>query len=255
MRTKINPNKLLDKKKIYSNIFKPKKITICLLTYIPNNIGYYKERLNILKITLDSLLTNTNKNLYDLIVLNNSNYAKSTSLLKNYYNQKKIDLLVNANENLGVINGMNLLFNIAPGEIICSIQDDVFFEKNWLEESMKIIKNFPKVGYVSTIPCRSNQNKKNLNLCKKNFKNLKNKKIIWQKDWDKLYAQSVGINEKEFIKKNKLQFKTGYEIKNTIALPVSSHVVTIIKKRVLNKILPFPNVIRNLGGSNKTADL
>ena len=107
MRTKINPNKLLDKKKIYSNIFKPKKITICLLTYIPNNIGYYKERLNILKITLDSLLTNTNKNLYDLIVLNNSNYAKSTSLLKNYYNQKKIDLLVNANENLGVINGMN----------------------------------------------------------------------------------------------------------------------------------------------------
>ena len=35
---------------------------------------------------------------------------------------------------------------------------------------------------------------------------------------------------KEFIKKNKLQFKTGYEIKNTIALPVSSHVVTIIKK-------------------------
>ena len=95
-----------------------------------------------------------------MIVLNNSNYAKSTSLLKNYYNQKKIDLLVNANENLGVINGMNLLFNIAPGEIICSIQDDVFFEKNWLEESMKIIKNFPKVGYVSTIPCRSNQNKK-----------------------------------------------------------------------------------------------
>ena len=106
MRTKINPNKLLDKKKIYSNIFKPKKITICLLTYIPNNIGYYKERLNILKITLDSLLTNTNKNLYDLIILNNSNYAKSTSSIKIII-IKKIDLLVNANENLGVINGMN----------------------------------------------------------------------------------------------------------------------------------------------------
>ena len=254
MRTKINPNKLLDKKKIYSNIFKPKKITVCLLTYVPNNIGYYNERLNILKITLDSLLKNTNKKLYDLIVLNNSNNAQSISLLKKYYNQKKIDLLINSNQNLGVINGMNLLFNIAPGEIICSIQDDIFFEKNWLEESIKIIKNFPKVGYVSTIPCRSSQNKKNLNLCRANFKNLKKKKIIWQKDWDRLYAQSVGINEKEFIKSNKLQFTTGYETKKTTVLPVSSHVVSVIEKKVLNKVLPFPSVIRNLGGSYKAAD-
>ena len=65
-----------------------------LINLHTNNIGYYKERLNILKITLDFLLTNTNKNLYDLIVLNNSNYAKSTSLLKNYYNQKKLIYLL-----------------------------------------------------------------------------------------------------------------------------------------------------------------
>lgn len=254
MRTKINPNKLLDKKNIQSNIFKPKKVSVCLLTYIPNNIGYYKKRLDILKITLDSLLINTNKELYDLIVLNNSNNKETINLLKKFFDQKKIDLLINSNQNLGVINGMNLLFGIAPGKIICSIQDDIFFEKNWLEESIKIIDNFPNVGYVSTIPCRSSQNKKNLFLCKKNFQNMKKKKIIWQKSWDKLYAQSVGINEKDFIKKNKLQFKNSYEIKNITALPLASHVVTVIKKKVLKKILPFPSVVRNLGGSSKISN-
>ena len=41
---------------------------------------------------------------------------------------------------------------------------------------------------------------KNLNLCKKNFKNLKTKKL-YGKRLGQIICSSVGINEKEFIKK------------------------------------------------------
>ena len=41
----------------------------------------------------------------------------------------------------------------------------------------------------------------------KKFPKYEKKKIIWQKSWDKLYAQSVGINEKDFIKKISFNLK------------------------------------------------
>ena len=51
-----------------------------------NETGYYSERLEILDLTLNSLMVNTDKALYDLLVLDNG--SNRTAELLN--NQKKM---------------------------------------------------------------------------------------------------------------------------------------------------------------------
>ena len=68
MRTRINPYKEIDRDSSNGSLLiksakVPKKITVCMLTHIPNSTGYYSDRLEILDITFNSLLKNTDKSL------------------------------------------------------------------------------------------------------------------------------------------------------------------------------------------------
>ena len=50
-----------------STDYKPAKISLVMLTYIPNDIGYFEKRFEVMRISLESFIQNTSVP-HDLIV-------------------------------------------------------------------------------------------------------------------------------------------------------------------------------------------
>lgn len=258
MRTQINPYKKIDRNSSESSVFiknakVPKKITICMLTHIPNEVGYYNERLEILDITLSSLIKNTDTSLYDLLVLDNGSNTKTAKFLYDRKESGQIDYLLTSKKNLGVCNGLSILLGAAPGEYVCWIPDDVYLRKGWLEKSMEIITKFPNVGLVTPSPIRNTYNKSDNIAYKTTYKSYENINYLnpdWDEEWDKIWCYGTGVNLESFIESNNLDGLKLLEIDDVKAYPMGGHFVTLMTREALNQILPFPYTNRLMGGAS-----
>lgn len=130
---------------------KPKKITIVTVTHIPELNGFWENSLNTLKIFFDSLEKSTKQD-YDLMVLDNGSCKIVKEYLLNKQSDGFIQYLTFSNYNLRKLGAMNLLFGAAPGEIISFADSDVYFLDGWLDETLKIMTEFPEAGMVSALP-------------------------------------------------------------------------------------------------------
>ena len=122
-----------------------------MMTYIPNLEGYFTHRLDVLKLSLDSLIQNIDGQT-DVVVLNNGSCAQVREYLDQQLERGKIGYLIHSRRNLGVIGGFKILFNAVPGEIIAYSDDDVLYYPGWLDAHLGILDSFPEVGMVSGAP-------------------------------------------------------------------------------------------------------
>ena len=223
-----------------------------MLTHIPNETGYYSERLEILDLTLNSLMVNTDKALYDLLVLDNGSNRKTAELLNNRKKDGQIDYLLSSKDNLGVCNGISLLLSAAPGELVCYTNDDVYFKKGWLEESIGIMNAFPDVGLVTPSPQRGTFNQSHTKAYESiysSYKSIKRLEPKWERKWDEIWCNGIGINYNDYVKNNSLDQLKLLEVDGVQAYPLGGHFVSLMKREVLKKILPFPKTHRLMGGS------
>ncbi|MBN2677086.1 MAG: glycosyltransferase family 2 protein [Anaerolineaceae bacterium] len=132
--------------------YKPQKLGIATITYIPSLEGYFKDSFSILKLTIKSLEINTPER-YDLLVFDNGSCYKVQKELVKLQNQGKIRWLILSEQNLGKIGAQNWVFAAMPNEWICYTDSDVLFRKGWLEASRAIISHFPEAGMVGAQPC------------------------------------------------------------------------------------------------------
>jgi len=49
--------------------YRPARVTICVLVFIPEQFGYYQQRLDLLKVCVASIVNHTPPEAYDLLVL------------------------------------------------------------------------------------------------------------------------------------------------------------------------------------------
>jgi glycosyltransferase involved in cell wall biosynthesis len=147
-RIGINPNR--GQQSQYS----PSRITLAMLTYLPNQAGYFADRLAVTRLSLDSLIANTPKP-YDLIVFDNGSCPELVSYLCQLRDSGQITFLVLSSENIGKISALQVIFQAAPGEIVAYSDDDVFFLPGWLESHLKIMETYPRVGLVTGFYIRS----------------------------------------------------------------------------------------------------
>ena len=129
----------------------PKKITIVTVVYLPELSGFWKKNLDVLRKFFNSLSTNTIPE-FDLMVLDNGSCKDVKQFLQKKQSEDKIQFLSFSAYNLRKLGAMNYLFASAPGEIISFVDSDVYFFKGWLNESIKILDEFPKTGMVSALP-------------------------------------------------------------------------------------------------------
>ena len=134
--------------------YKPARLTVTSIVYIPDQSGYFEQRLEVLKLSLGSLRAHTTPP-YDLMLFDNGSCPAVVDFLRGLQKDGLVDTLLLARQNIGKIGALQILFNAAPGEIIAYHDDDIFFYPGWLEAHLAILENFPQVGMVSGVPVRN----------------------------------------------------------------------------------------------------
>jgi glycosyltransferase involved in cell wall biosynthesis len=147
MRVGMNPSR-----RQLSN-YHPAQVTICVLVFIPEQIGYFAHRFDVLKLCLQSIVKHTDYP-HDLLVFDNGSCPEVVEYLQLLRNQGFIQYLILSANNVGIQEALKIMFNAAPGEVIAYSQDDVLFYPGWLQAHLEILDAFPRVGMVSGVPVR-----------------------------------------------------------------------------------------------------
>lgn len=126
----------------------PARVTAAVLTYIPNDIGYFKNRFDVMRVCIESILKNTQEP-FDLMVFDNGSSDQVIDYLHKQHNAGNIDFLLLSSKNIGKIGALQIMHKAAPGEIIAYCDDDVFFLPGWLKRHLEVIDTYPNVGAVT----------------------------------------------------------------------------------------------------------
>ncbi len=134
--------------------YTPARVTVAVLTYVPNSLGYFENRLEVTKTCLQSIIKNTTAS-YDLMVFDNASRPELVDYLRQLKDDGAIDFLMLSQQNIGKIGALQIMFPAAPGEVIAYCDDDVFYLPGWLECNLEVIDTFPNVGVVSGMYIKS----------------------------------------------------------------------------------------------------
>lgn len=128
--------------------FSPARTTVAVLVYAPHQGGYFQNRLDVTRMTIESILANTQES-FDLLVFDNGSCPEMVAYLKSLFETGNIDYLLLSKRNIGKLNALKTIFQSAPGEIVAYTDDDVFHLPGWLGKHLEILDTFPKVGAVT----------------------------------------------------------------------------------------------------------
>jgi len=227
--------------------YRPADVTVAILSYIPDISGYFENRLDILKIVIESIKKNTSSP-YDLLVFDNGSCEEVTDYLLEQKQIGNINYLILSEKNIGKIDAFKIIFSAAPGKIIAFSDDDILFYPNWLESQLEILKAFPNVGMVSGVPVRNASNHAKSSLEKlisdqPNGFNVTNSRTI-PDDWEIDWAISTGRDPEKHILETKdhqdivLVIAEKTQGKSIKAIGSANHFQFISKKDVILKAIP-----------------
>jgi glycosyltransferase involved in cell wall biosynthesis len=134
--------------------YHPARTTLAMLTYLPNQAGYFAERLAVTKLSLESLVAHTPPP-FDLLVFDNGSCPELVDFLCSKRDEGTINYLILSSMNIGKIGALHEIFRAAPGEIVAYTDDDVFFLPGWLKAHLDILDAYPGVGLVTGFYIRS----------------------------------------------------------------------------------------------------
>jgi len=128
--------------------YRPARTTVAVLTFAPHQAGYFEHRLQVTRLTIESILRNTHEP-FDLLVFDNGSCKQMVTTLQSLYEQGVIDYLFLSKRNIGKLNALRFIFDAAPGEIVAFSDDDNLYLPGWLKAHLEIIDSFPNVGAVT----------------------------------------------------------------------------------------------------------
>lgn len=128
--------------------FKPPRVTVAVLVYAPNQTGYFEHRLAVTRLTIESILANTEGE-FELLVFDNGSCPEMREWLQARYNEGQIDTLILSSHNIGKLNALWRIAHAALGEVIAYTDDDVYHLKGWLPEHLRVLDTYPNVGAVT----------------------------------------------------------------------------------------------------------
>jgi len=119
------------------------KVSIVLITWIPSEIQTLSERrlkkhrMVWLKETFRSLKNSVTMP-YELIVVDNGSEEQTK-----YLKTQQIDKHIINEKNVGIGHARNQGMEAAIGDYIVFLDNDIFLEKGWLEESIEALETYP----------------------------------------------------------------------------------------------------------------
>ena len=199
---------------------KSSKIIAAVITHLPNQVGYHKERLRIVQSCLLSMRENAGLHCAIMVWDNGSCNELREWLVKQY----RPTYLV-LSPNIGKGSARTCMLRMFPEETIIGISDDdMLFYRGWLDEQVKLIRHFPNVGAVSGYPCRKmmKNNAATLNFAKENGCVIKVGRFI-PDEWEFDYAESVQLDPQDFLKQTVEDQDTMIEYQGVKAYATAHH--------------------------------
>ncbi|MCH7663112.1 MAG: glycosyltransferase family 2 protein [Chloroflexi bacterium] len=224
-----------------SSDYQPARVTVALLCCIPHLDGYFKHRLDVLKLTLTSLLAHT-RSPYDLMVFDNDSCPPVVDYLRSLNQKGALDYLLLSQQNIGKIGALKFIFNAAQGEVVAYADDDIFFYPGWLEAHLEVLQAFPDVGMVSGIPLRDRSKRASQTLKKLQQTGaaditITNERRVpdeWEADW----ASSVGRDPKEHLAATSEHKEIVLRTDDIEAIGTASHFQFVAPRQVILAALP-----------------
>jgi glycosyltransferase involved in cell wall biosynthesis len=130
--------------------YQPKRLGMALLSYIPNQEGFFKNSLEILKYQIASIHSATSD--FDLLVFDNGSCPEVREELLRLYSSDLIHILFLSHFNIGKVGAINWLLSAMPNEWVCYSDGDMFFRPGWFDCSVDIFEAFPSAGLVFAQP-------------------------------------------------------------------------------------------------------
>lgn len=221
--------------------YRPVRVTVAMLTYIPHLEGYFRDRLEVLKLALGSLRRNTTLP-YDLFVFDNGSCAPVVDYLRQLRDNDEIQYLLLSAKNIGKIGALKVMFNAIPGELVAYSDDDILFYPGWLEAHLEVLEKFPHAGMVSGTPVRnaSKHAMQTLDRFKReashDFTVVHERRI--PDDWERDWAVSTGRDPVQHLKATKDEMDTIVKIDNLEAITGANHFQFVAPKEVIIRALP-----------------
>ncbi|MDH5506290.1 MAG: glycosyltransferase family 2 protein [Anaerolineae bacterium] len=221
--------------------YRPARVTVAMLTYIPDLQGYFRHRLDVLKLALASLQAHT-RTPHDLLVFDNGSCAPVVDFLREARDAGVVDYLLLSSRNLGKIGAFKVMFSAAPGEIIAYTDDDILFYPGWLAAHLEVLQAFPKVGMVSGVAVRDRAARASQTLQGLMDNPAPDLSITRQRripdDWEADWAVSVGRDPAEHLLATQGEQEIVLQQDGVEAFGTASHFQFVAPKEVIRQALP-----------------
>ena len=227
---------------------------IVVPVYIPNLDAFFKESLNVLKLSLKSLYTTVHSKT-KISVASNGCCKEVNDFLNNELDENRIDELYIIKLGIGKINSLYKVINSVKEPLITITDADVLFSTGWQNSVEKIFIDYPKTGMVCPFSYSKGFRDLTSNIY---FDNLFNKKISVNKIKNtealKHFAKSIG-NE-NFYKDVHLEYGISYQEKGKSRVLIGAgHFVSTFKRDVFSHYKFNANLNRLSSGEGVYIDL
>ncbi len=220
---------------------------IIIPVYIPNQEGYFKESLEILKVCLNSIFKTTHNKTF-ISIIDNGSCIEVKNYLEELFLNGKIHELIHT-ENIGKLNAIIKGLTGNNIELVTITDADVLFISGWQEETNNIFDKIPKAGVVGLTP----QFKTYSSYCSNFiFDNLFSRKLrfIPVLDSEAIISFYDSIGWEKNYNQNYLQYNLAYQLDDLNVLVGSGHYVATYKKDMFEEITSFLGY--KLGGDSET---
>jgi glycosyltransferase involved in cell wall biosynthesis len=232
-RTGINPSR--GKKSDY----RPSRVTLAMLTYIPDQSGYFQHRFEVLRLSLESLIAHSPADT-DLLVFDNGSCREVVDYLRSLRDAGHIRYLLLSSLNIGKIGAFQILFRAAPGEVIAYSDDDILFLPGWLEQSLRVLDAFPRAGTVSGYYVRSHMKhgiNATLAYARQPGSRAQSGKLI-PEAWERQYADNYGRTWEQYEAEVSGVEDIRLDADGVQAFVSAHHMQFLIPKKVILEALP-----------------
>jgi hypothetical protein len=233
--------------------YRPARVTVAVLVYLPYLEGYWQRRLDVLRLSLASLIRHT-EGPYDLLVFDNGSCPEAKELLRELQRQGAIRYLITARENIGKSGALKVMFGAAPGDVIAYADDDIFFYPGWLAAHLRLLDGYPRVGMVSGCAVRTlfdHGTKSNLRFAETEpeARLTRGKRIPleWEIDWAESYGRDVEEHRRALQSLEDLSL----EYRGLEAFAIANHNQFVTPRSVILRALPEAWSGRLMGEMNE----
>jgi len=181
----------------------PAAITVGVLNYIPDQVGYFRGQLDSLKLCLASIRYHADQP-FDLLVVDNGSCAEVRSYLQEELAAGRINYLILNSRNIGKANAKLQIMHVAPGDLVFYTDGDIYYKPGWVQAHLDVMRAFPDVGMVGGVPLRIEADfytEGTLRWVEENETQLSVERgDLIPEEWTRVFLKSVGVPERDFQK-------------------------------------------------------